>query len=202
MKLRTPKANRLAALSLLALTVILVIAAVAVPTYWAREHYDSSNALTSRKLNAYTTLNQTRPKLMGLVEVLRAKEAKKFFLKGATPALASAELQDLARTMIEASGGKFLSSQATANKEDSGYRQIGTKIQMSTNIQNLRNVLYALETREPYLFVDGLTVRGNVPPGFKPAPGVEPEMYVEFDLIGYASMTPATDSSTDAGAKT
>lgn len=208
--LKTPRANRVAALTLLALLVLAFIAALAVPAYLAHEHYDASNAKMSRLLSAYATLNQSRPRLLRSVEILRTKDSKKFYLKGATPALASAELQDLAKSSIENNGGRILSTQAMANKEDGGYRQIAATIQMSMTIQNLRRVLYALETKEPYLFVDSLVVRSQVPPGFKPAPGVEPDLFVQFEVAGFspivptsaASATNATNAATTSVSKT
>ena len=202
--LKTPRANRAAALSLLALVVMVIIAAIAVPVYFAHEHYDSSNTKMSRLLGAYTTLNQTRPRLLRSVEVLRTKDAKKFYLKGATPALASAELQDIAKSIIETNGGRILSTQAMANKDDSGYRQIAATMQMSMTIQNLRRVLYAMETKVPYLFVDSLIVRTQVPPGFKPAPGVEPELFVQFDVAGFTPIAavPAPIAQAESRSKT
>ncbi len=201
---KTPRTNRAAALSLLALVVMVVIAAIAVPVYFAHEHYDAANTKMSRLLGAYTALNQTRPKLLRSIEVLRTRDAKKFYLKGATPALASAELQDIAKSIIETNGGRILSTQAMSNKDDNGYRQIAATMQMSMTIQNLRRVLYAMETKVPYLFVDSLIVRTQVPPGFKPAPGVEPELFVQFDVAGFTPIVavPASAAQAESRGKT
>lgn len=201
---KTPRTNRAAALSLLALVVMVVIAAIAVPVYFAHEHYDAANTKMSRLLGAYTALNQTRPKLLRSVEVFRTRDAKKFYLKGATPALASAELQDIAKSIIETNGGRILSTQAMSNKDDNGYRQIAATMQMSMTIQNLRRVLYAMETKVPYLFVDSLIVRTQVPPGFKPAPGVEPELFVQFDVAGFTPIVavPASAAQAESRGKT
>jgi hypothetical protein len=40
------------------------------------------------------------------------------------------------------------------------------------------------------LFLDNLTVRAQVPSGFKPQPGFEPEMFVQFDVSGLVPITP------------
>ena len=125
-------------------------------------------------------------------------------MKGATPALASAELQDIAKSIIETNGGRILSTQAMSNKDDNGYRQIAATMQMSMTIQNLRRVLYAMETKVPYLFVDSLIVRTQVPPGFKPAPGVEPELFVQFDVAGFTPIVavPASAAQAESRGKT
>ena len=54
--------------------------------------------------------------------------------------------------------------------------------------ENLQKILYAIETQQPYLIVDGLTIRPlNAFRGFKPAPGVEPEVSVLLDVIAFSN---------------
>jgi hypothetical protein len=60
---------------------------------------------------------------------------------------------------------------------------------MTANIFALRKILHAIENYTPYLFVDNLLVRSQVPGNFKPGPGAEPEMFVQFDVYGYALPT-------------
>ena len=189
-KLATPKANRNAAIAMLIGALLIGLAAIALPAWWLYDRYDSSAAQLARQLRSYTSLNQLRPTLIKAVEAFKAKDTKKFFLKGATAALAGADLQEMARGIIEANNGKLLSSQLLPHKDESGYRQVNATIQMTANIQNLRQVLYAMEGREPYLFLDNLTVRAQVPSGFKPQPGFEPEMFVQFDVSGFVPITP------------
>ena len=189
-KLSSPAANRNAAIVLLIVAVLVVIAGLALPAWWLYDRYDASATQLARQLRSYTSLNQLRPTLMKSVEALKAKDIKKFFLKGATAALAGADLQEMARTVIESNNGKLLSSQLLAHKDENGYRQVNATIQMTANIQNLRQVLHAIEGREPYLFLDNLTVRAQVPSGFKPQPGFEPEMFVQFDVSGLVPITP------------
>ena len=58
----------------------------------------------------------------------------------------------------------------------------------------LQKVLQSLESQQPYLVVDTLTVRPlNAFRGFKPAPGAEPEVNVQLDVSGfaYADVKPA-----------
>ena len=198
--LRTPAANRAAALGLLVVAVTAVIAMLALPAWWLFDRYDSAASQMARQLRSYTSLNQLRPNLMKAVEILKAGDTKKFFVKGATAALAGADLQDVAKAVIEANNGRILSSQLLPHKDDSGVRQVNATIQMTANIQNLREILHAMEGREPYLFLDNLTVRAQVPSGFKPQPGFEPEMFIQFDVSALIPLaqTPTTATSVDA----
>ena len=58
-------------------------------------------------------------------------------------------------------------------------------VQMTANIIALRSILHAIETNVPYLFVDTLSVRSQVPGNYKPVPGGEPAMFVQMDVSGY-----------------
>jgi general secretion pathway protein M len=199
-KLRTAAANRNVAVVVLLLLIVAVVGAIVGPAWWLYDRYDSAAAQLARQLRSYTSLNQMRPQLVKSVEVLKARDTKKYFLKGGTAALAGAELQDVVRGLIEANNGKLLSSQLLAHKDDSGYRQVNATITMMANIQNLRQVLYAMETREPYLFLDNLTIRSQVPSNFKPQPGVEPEMFIQFDVAALTPTAPPSPTASTAPA--
>ncbi|MEI6738335.1 MAG: type II secretion system protein GspM [Pseudomonadota bacterium] len=199
LQFNSPQKSRMAAVILLVVAVMLIISIFAIPAWWLYQRYNATEQQMARQLSSYTALNQLRPKLLQATETLRAKDAKKYFLKGATPALVGADLQDVVKEIIEAKSGRVLSSQLLAHKDDNGYRLVNATIQMTANIQNLRHILYALESREPYLFVENLTIRAQVPSGFKPQAGFEPDMFIQFDVSGLApiSATTAAASTTE-----
>ena len=101
--------------------------------------------------------------------------------------LSAAEIQDRVRQFIESAGRARSSACRWRTARDEGsFQQVTVTVQANANILVTRSILHALETNEPYLFVDSLMVRAQVPPGFKPAPGFEPEMFIQFDVSGYA----------------
>ena len=52
---------------------------------------------------------------------------------------------------------------------------------------NLQRILHAIETREPYLVVENITIRPtNAFRGFKPAIGQDPEVNVQLDVTAWA----------------
>lgn len=185
-----PKSARPVALSLAALTGLLLVAAIAVPSWFLYERYDGAATKLTRQLKSYTSLNQQRPQLLKAVEELKGRDTKRYFVKGATAALAGADLQDAAKAVIEASGGRVLSSQLLPHKDEGAFRQVSATMQLAATMQNLRQVLHAIEGREPYMYLDNLTVRAQVPPGFKPQAGFEPEVFVQFDVSAYTSIPP------------
>jgi general secretion pathway protein M len=193
--LSSPKSARAVALGLAAFAALLVAAAIVVPSWLVYERYDGAATKLARQLKSYTTLNQQRPELLKAVEELKGRDTKRYFVKGATAALAGADLQDVAKAVIEASGGRVLSSQLLAHKDDGAFRQVSATMQLTATMQNLRQVLHALEGREPYMYLDNLTVRAQVPPGFKPQAGFEPEVFVQFDVSAYAPIPPSEAAS-------
>lgn len=201
----SPRSHRVAAIALFILLILLTIAAIAVPSWFLFKRYQEKEAMMTRQLSSYTALNQLRPKMMQAVETLKAKETKKYFLKGATPGLAGADLQDVVKAIIESNNARVFSAQLLPHKDDNGYRLVAATISMSSTIQNLRQVLYAIESREPYLTIDNISIRSQVPSGFKPPPGGEPDMFIQFDVSGLAPIVASTEApqtkTTGAAAK-
>ncbi len=200
-KFAAPRNSRVAAVLLLVLVGMLMIATLGISAWWLYQRYDAAEQQMARQLSSYTGLNQLRPKLLQATETLRAKDVRKYFLKGATPALVGADLQDVVKAIVEANNGRVLSSQLLAHKDDSGYRLAIATTQMTANIQNFRQILYAIESREPYLFVENLTIRAQVPSGFKPQAGFEPDMFIQFDVSGLARIPPAAPAGLTAEKK-
>ena len=59
-------------------------------------------------------------------------------------------------------------------------------MQFFASTPNLQKILYALETQQPYLVVENLSLRPlNAFRGFRPAPGQEPEVNVQLDVVGF-----------------
>jgi hypothetical protein len=125
-------------------------------------------------------------------------------LKGTSSALALAELQETVRSIIESNGGRVMSSvQGNAAKEEGAFRPVTANFSLSINNANLRRLLYALETREPYLFIDTVGVQPQVPSTFRPLPGaVEPEMIIQLEIRGYALKVASDPSSAAPTAST
>ena len=117
---------------------------------------------------------------------MRSKDTRRLFLRSGAPALSAAEAQEAVRSLIEQSGGRLITMQAPVSKDEGRYRLITANVQMQASIFALRKILAAIDSHVPVIFVDNLMVRSQVPATFKPQPGAEPEMFVQFDVTGYA----------------
>jgi general secretion pathway protein M len=181
-----PDKRRNAALGLLVGLVLAGVALIALPLWLAHRHYDEALEDLDRRLVRYERMAAARPALQQKLEAVRAVGSRKYFLKASAPSLSAAEIQERARQFVESNGGRLISVQVAQPKDDGRFRQVTVTVQANANIAATRRILYALEAGEPYLFVDSFTIRTQVPPGFKPAPGFEPEMFIQLDVSGFA----------------
>jgi hypothetical protein len=64
-------------------------------------------------------------------------------------------------------------------------RRAALRIQLAIAIEGLQSVLYELETGQPYLFVNELTVRQRRTRRRANVPEEEPVLDVSFEVFGY-----------------
>jgi general secretion pathway protein M len=183
--MNAPQSRQLA-IGLLVGAVLLVALVVALPVWLLHRYYDEALADNAGKLDRYSRIAGTRAEVAKQLEAMRSREPRRFFLRSGAAALSAAEAQEAIRGMVEGNAGKLISMQPPTSKEEGRYRQITSNVQIQANIFALRKILHAIESNVPYLFVDNLSVRTQVPPGHRPQPGAEPEMFVTFDVSGYA----------------
>jgi hypothetical protein len=183
--------QRWLALAILVVAVTIVATIVLAPILLLHRHYDEALESSAKRLETYRRVAAQAPEYKKALEAMREKDARRFFLKNTAANLAGAELQELVRAAIEGSGGRISTSQNQSPRDDGGFKQIGVTFQFFATTPNLQKILYAIETQQPYLLVDNLTLRPlNAFRGFRPAAGQEPEINVQLDVIGYAYPEP------------
>ena len=65
------------------------------------------------------------------------------------------------------------------------------RVQFFATTADLQKILMAIETHQPYLITDNLTIRPlNAFRGFKPGPGQEPELNVQLEVGGWTYPEP------------
>ena len=186
-----PAQSRYLALALFVLAVALAATAIAIPTWRLHQHYDQHIEDYSDQLLRYRRVAALRPHLEEAIAVAERDDIHKYYLKATTATLAAAELQGLLTRIVESRQGRISSSQMLANKDDSNASasnpvKVSMTIQLTAATVPLQLILHAIETSEPYLLVDQLTVRAAQGRGYKPVPGVQPEFNVQITVSAYA----------------
>jgi len=194
-RLAPPQARALA-LGLLVVALVLVLGLLLAPVLLLHKHYDDAIETWSTRLGTYRRVAAQAPALRSALDAMRSKDGRRFYLRNTAPNLAGAELQELVKAAIEGQGGRITTSQSPAPRDDAGFRQIVANVQFFATTPNLQRILLALETREPYLVVDNITIRPtNAFRGFKPAVGQEPEVNVQLDVSAWAMPEPAAKAA-------
>ena len=189
---RLPAAQQRAlALLLLLAAVAIAIALLLVPVVLLHRHYDDALASLSRQLAIYRRVAAQAPEYRKALDAMRARDARRFFLKNTAVNLAGAELQEQVRAAIEGNGGRISTSQNQSPRDEGRFKQIIVSVQFFATTPNVQKILHAIETQQPYLVVDNLTLRPlNAFRGFRPAPGQEPEINVQLDVSAFAFPEP------------
>ena len=183
----TPGQSRALAIGLLFVVVFLTLALLLAPFLLMHRHYDLAIDSALDRLERYRRVSAQAPEYQKAFEALRAKNGRRFYLRNTAANLAGAELQDVVRAAVENNGGRITTIQIATPRDDGRFRQIGVNLQLFATTPNLQKILYAIETQQPYLVVENLTVRPlNAFRGFRPAPGAEPEVSVLLDVTGFA----------------
>ncbi|QTN26113.1 hypothetical protein HZ993_12190 [Rhodoferax sp. AJA081-3] len=186
MKQFGPRQKKAAALAILVLVIAVAGAAVALPVWLVNQHYDVAFEDATSRLERYSRIVGTRDALQKQAVEVKALEAKRHFLKGASPALAAAELQEKAQSVFDANGAKVNSIQVLAHKDDGLYRQVTLQVQLIAPLTAVKGMLYGLESAHPYMFLDNFSIRAPNMQVNRVESSNEPDLVVQFDLTGYA----------------
>jgi len=181
-----PRQSRILAVGLLVCAVMLGLALLLAPFLLLHRHYARAIETTQDHLERYRRIAAQMPELQRALDAVRAKDGRSFFLHNTAPNLAGAELQDLVRSAIEKNAGRITTIQGAQPRDDGRFRQIGINVQLFATTPNLQKILFALETQTPYILIDNVTIRPlNAFRGFKPAPGIDPELSVMLEVSAF-----------------
>jgi general secretion pathway protein M len=184
--------------SLLARTLALVLLAAAVAGAWllvvlpVLEAYRGTGEAIERAealLQRQRALAAQRPALLARIEEERQQaDSLAGYLQGPSDALAAAQLQDRLRAVVEAAGGELRSTrilEAAAVEASPGTRRAALQVQMVVTIDGLAEILYGLESGQPYVLIDELAVRNQRERRRRGEPESEPALDVSLKLSGF-----------------
>lgn len=190
----TPTQSRYAALVLLLAVLSLVVVAIAWPVLRLHQHYNEHIEEYSDHLSRFRRVAALRPDIESAVAAVTRQDGHKFYLQATTSTLAAAELQNQVTKIIESQQGRIISSQSLPAKEDmkgGKATKVAVSVQMAAAMVPLQLILHRIESTEPYLFIDQVTIRSTQGRAYRPVPGVQPEVSVQLTVGAYALPTRA-----------
>jgi len=121
-----------------------------------------SQSIKTTTLEKYMALIAKKPELekelASLKDERKAEDSK--LIEGQTISLASATLQDMVKDAVTRSGGTISSERITKAEDFGKFKIISVSIDIGLpDTRGLRDILYALETRTPYLTIKDVDIR-------------------------------------------
>ncbi len=186
----TSAQSRALASGILLLLAVMLLSVIVVPAWVAHNHYDQAITDYHDKVIRYRRFAEQEPFIREEIDKVRSLNSKKYFIKSGNPALAASEMQDFVKQFIESRRGKLMSVQILPPKDEGKYRRIGLIVQANVTALALQQILHGVDSREPYIFVDVMSVRAGQGRLYRPLPGVEPEFTLQLTVHGYAIINP------------
>ena len=154
------KMQRWLALGLLIAVVVIVSMILIVPLFSkGLALYESKNNLIFR-LQQYERILATKNAVIAsMAKIKQQHEQQGYFNSQETDALASAGMQEFIKKTIVDAGGQLSSTQALPVSNKDKFSRITVKVRMTGNSQELRAVLYKIETSTPLIIIDQIDIR-------------------------------------------
>ena len=111
--------------------------------------------------------------------------SNRHYLRGKTDAVAAANLQAVVKLTASSRGMEIISTQILPAKEEEGFTRVTLKVRMRGQLEDSVKVFHALETGQPYLFLDNVSLRNFSRRQTKTNVTAVNLLNVDFDLIGY-----------------
>jgi general secretion pathway protein M len=158
----SPWLSRALAVTLLAVLLWTIYAIAVAPVIATHLHYRQALRDQAALLQRYRRIAADLPRVERELAGLQDKRpAAAGFLPAASDTLAAADLQNQIKTFVETAGGALKSLQSLPVHEEGSVRRVAVRVQMSGGIEAMQQVLYAIETTVPLLFVDSLDIQGR-----------------------------------------
>ena len=159
----TPRQQRLAwvlagLLLLLTLYLVLVYPLLALNRSWSQD-------LTRKRqlLVRYQALQESKAKVGQALQALKGavSQMEGQFLAGGNPAVASADLQEILKSLTGAHGVQMTSIKVLQPRDSGPYQEVPVQVQLSGTMAQLLNILYHLEHHKKLLFIPELEINAS-----------------------------------------
>jgi general secretion pathway protein M len=158
----TPAQGRTLALALAALVVVLSYVLLIGPLVGQYRYYDEKLVALSHQLHQHQALAKDRTANRRLLDQLKRRDlAKQYYLASGKPALASAELQQRIKRLIDRNQAELISTQVVSGQRGDRSPEVTVKVRLRGHIGALQKVLYTLETSSPILFLDNVVIQAS-----------------------------------------
>jgi general secretion pathway protein M len=139
------------------------------------------------QLEKYQALSANRERLESLLaQMERGSAVDNYYLSGATPALAAADMEQHLKRVVAAQDRQIISTQVMAEKQQDGPQGVLVQVHLRSGLPGLVRIMHSLESGQPSLYIDNLTVSARTVNSRQARQNPQQkELDVRFDLTGY-----------------
>jgi general secretion pathway protein M len=180
--------QRWLALGLLALVLLIVIFVAIVPLVSTGLGYHEQKQELAFRLQRSKQIVARKDDVVENIDRIKQQyQSLNYFSTRDTVALASADLQKFIKSSISQAGGQLTSTQVLPSSSESGFNRMTVKVRMSGDIEDLRSVLYEIETSVPVMIVDQIDIRPVRGKRNRKTRKIEPsnKLNVNFQVTGF-----------------
>ncbi len=182
----SPLVSRSLAVAILVAALAAVWVLVVAPVRATFEGYDRSIGQSRQLLVRHLEIAAQRARLETELEGLRqARSTTGRFLEGGGIELVAAAVQNKVKNLIDANGARLKSTQILPAQEKDNFRRVTIRVTMAADTEALQRIFHALETANPYLFLDNIDTRSRRRRARRGRSVSQGELQIRFDLYGY-----------------
>lgn len=178
--------HRWLALAILVLVMGGLLSITALPVWLAsksnRETITGMENRLEHIRRAATIGTSLRPQYEQLT---RWRETNTHYLKSNSTELAAAELQRLVKRIAVANGTEIMSTQILTTGRNDDNSRVVLKVRMTGELESITRLFHALETSEPYLFLDNVVIKASGGQRSRRKVSTRKNLDVDLELTGY-----------------
>ncbi len=180
--------SRSAAIAALGLAVLAAIGVLGIVLglIFAAQREDVADNL--RRLAAYRSeIDATRDVERAYADLRSRVTSMPGLVHADAGAPAAAQIQSAIKDIVQGTGGELRSAQVLPSVTANGFEIVSVDCDLTIPASRLRDLVYAVETHRPYLFVENADI--TAPMGWDQKSGVEPSYDVRWRLRAYRWVT-------------
>jgi general secretion pathway protein M len=186
--LNETQGRRLLALLILLLMVGVVAAVTVLPLWSANQYYEEAIASMQDRLEKLQRASAMSANLQAQYDQLKRWQlGDAHYLTSGSSALAGAELQRIIKRIAASNNAELVSTQILPVRQAEAFTQVTLKARMRGTLTSMTQIFYAIETGEPFLFLDKVSLwqRGGQR-RWRGAVAAGPQLLdVDIELTGY-----------------
>jgi general secretion pathway protein M len=155
----SPPVRQLAAVGLLLAALALIASLTILPVASRIGELDEQIEGERRLLGRFAAMAALQDKLAEMQNAGRAASESGAYLRGESDAIRAASLQTFLAELAGANGVRLSSTRPLPPRDRDELRLVGTRVQFTSDIERLREILYSVELAQPFLFVEAVQVR-------------------------------------------